>query len=54
MKLLRDSTCIIRPDDNNTLVAYVPAIPGCHALGDSPEEARQELEDVEVSIARAG
>ncbi|MGH1395442.1 MAG: type II toxin-antitoxin system HicB family antitoxin [Trichormus sp.] len=34
---------VIRPDDNATFVAYVPAIPGCHAWGQTPDEARTEL-----------
>ncbi len=37
---------IVRPDDNGTFVAYLPAIPGCHALGKTPSEARAELAEV--------
>jgi predicted RNase H-like HicB family nuclease len=37
---------ILRPEDNNTFVAYVPAIPGCHARGQTPEEAQAELINV--------
>ena len=37
---------IIRPDDNDTYVAYLPTISGCHAYGNTPEEARQELNNV--------
>jgi predicted RNase H-like HicB family nuclease len=44
-KSLEDYTIVLRPDDG-TFVAYVPAIPGCHAIGDTPEEARRELEGV--------
>jgi predicted RNase H-like HicB family nuclease len=44
--LLERYTVVIRPDDNGTFVAYVPAIPGCHAVGDSPTEAQEELQDV--------
>ncbi|QLE58237.1 type II toxin-antitoxin system HicB family antitoxin [Nostoc sp. TCL26-01] len=43
MKFLQDYTTVIRPDDNGTFVAYVPAIPGCHAWGQTPDEARIEL-----------
>jgi predicted RNase H-like HicB family nuclease len=43
MKTLTDYQIILRPDDNGTFVAYVPAIEGCHAWGKTPEEARSEL-----------
>ncbi|MBW4677122.1 MAG: type II toxin-antitoxin system HicB family antitoxin [Desmonostoc geniculatum HA4340-LM1] len=43
MKSLQQYTTVIRPDDNGTFVAYVPAIPGCHAWGKTPDEARTEL-----------
>jgi predicted RNase H-like HicB family nuclease len=43
MKSLQNYTIVIRPDDNGTFVAYVPAIPGCHAWGQTPDEARAEL-----------
>ncbi|MDD1739777.1 MAG: type II toxin-antitoxin system HicB family antitoxin [Methanothrix sp.] len=43
MKRLYDYTVILRPDDNGTFVAFVPAIPGCHAWGRTPEEAQIEL-----------
>ncbi len=46
MKSLVDYTIIVRPDDNNTFVAYVPAIEGCHAWGESEQEARLELNNV--------
>ena len=45
MKSLADYTIIVRPDDNNTFVAYVPAIEGCHAWG-SEQQARSELDNV--------
>ena len=51
MATLRDYTVVIRPDDNGTFVAYAPAIPGCHALGNSPEEAQRELANVFEMIA---
>jgi predicted RNase H-like HicB family nuclease len=44
--LLNRYTRVVRPDDNGTFVAYLPAIPGCHAIGDSPAEAEAELENV--------
>lgn len=43
MKTLDDYTIVIRPDDG-VFLAYVPAIPGCHAMGDTSDEARRELE----------
>jgi predicted RNase H-like HicB family nuclease len=43
MARLEDYTIIIRPDDNGTFVAYVPAIDTCHAWGQTSEEARAEL-----------
>ena len=46
MKLLSDYTIVVRPDDNNTFVAYVLAIKGCHAWGESEQEARLELNNV--------
>jgi predicted RNase H-like HicB family nuclease len=46
MSRLHSYTVVIRPDDNGTYVAYVPAIPGCHAMGKTPEEAKAELADV--------
>ena len=46
MKCLQDYTVIIRPDDNGTFAAYAPAIPGCHAWGQMPEDARNELAHV--------
>ena len=43
MKSLQDYTIVIRPDDNGTFVAYVPAIIGCHAWGRTLDEARTEV-----------
>jgi predicted RNase H-like HicB family nuclease len=45
MKLI-DYTIIVRPDDNGTYVAHLPAIPGCHAIGNTPIEAQSELQHV--------
>lgn len=39
-------TVVLRPDDNGTFVAYIPAIPGCHAWGKTSEEAWTELANV--------
>ena len=50
MKSLQDYTVVIRPDDNNTFVAYVPAIEGCHAWGETSEAARLELDNVFLMI----
>ena len=46
MKSLTDYTIVIRPEDNGTYVAYVPAIEGCHAWGETSEVARLELNNV--------
>ncbi len=46
MKSLQDYTVVIRSDDNNTFVAYVPAIEGCHAWGETAEAAKAELDNV--------
>lgn len=46
MDSLESYTVVLRPDDNGTFVAYVPAIEGCHAWGQTPEEARTELANV--------
>ena len=46
MKNINDYTIVIRPDDNGTYIAYIPAIKGCHAWGETPEDARSELNHV--------
>ena len=38
-------TIVLEPD-GDTWLAYIPAVPGCHAPGDSPEEAMRELTTV--------
>jgi predicted RNase H-like HicB family nuclease len=43
---LEQYTVVVRPDDNGTFVAYVPAIPGCHAWGETAAQARIELDHV--------
>ena len=45
-RLLEVYTIVIRPDDNGTYVAYVPAMEGCYAWGRTPDEARAELVNV--------
>ncbi|MBI4381885.1 MAG: type II toxin-antitoxin system HicB family antitoxin [candidate division NC10 bacterium] len=45
-RLLEDYTIVIRPDDNGTYVAYVPAMEGCYAWGRTLDEARAELVNV--------
>lgn len=46
MKSLHDYTIVVQPEDNGTFVAYVPAIASCHAWGQTPQEAQQELANV--------
>jgi predicted RNase H-like HicB family nuclease len=46
MKRLQDYTMVVRPDDNGTFVAYLPAIQGCHAWGETSEQASSELINV--------
>ena len=46
MPEMHEYTVVTKPDDNETFVAYVPAIPGCHAVGKTPDEARAELINV--------
>jgi predicted RNase H-like HicB family nuclease len=46
MPELSQYTVVIKPDDNGTFVAYVPAIPGCHAVGKTPDDAKAELANV--------
>lgn len=46
MKTLFDYQVVCRRDDNGSYVAYVPAIAGCHAIGDTPEQAQKELQQV--------
>ncbi len=48
--MFTDYTMIVRPDDNGTFVAYLPAIEGCHAWGQTAEEARLELFQVFTMI----
>lgn len=50
-KGLSEYTVVMRPEDNGTYVAYVPAIEGCHAWGRTREEARAELANVFEMIA---
>jgi predicted RNase H-like HicB family nuclease len=51
MKALDRYTIVIRPDDNGTFVAYLPAIPGCHAIGRTATEAQAELANVFSMVA---
>jgi predicted RNase H-like HicB family nuclease len=51
VKSIEDYTVVIRPDSNGSFVAYVPAIEGCHAWGQTPSEARDELKNVFDMIA---
>ena len=43
---LGDYKLVIKQDDNGTFVAYVPAIEGCHAWGETPDQALAELANV--------
>ncbi len=47
---LHSYTIVIQPEDNGTYVAYVPAIPGCHALGRTASQAQVALADVFAMI----
>ncbi|MEO0844222.1 MAG: type II toxin-antitoxin system HicB family antitoxin [Cyanobacteria bacterium J06643_5] len=46
MKSLKDYKIVIHLDDNNTFVAHIPSIPGCHAWGETLDEGRAELVNV--------
>lgn len=50
MKTLADYTVVVTPDDG-TYLAYAPAIDGCYAVGQTPDEARSELDHVFGMIA---
>jgi predicted RNase H-like HicB family nuclease len=50
VKTLFDYHVVCHRDDNGSYVAYVPAIEGCHAIGSTPEEAQQELDNVFTMI----
>jgi predicted RNase H-like HicB family nuclease len=43
MRSLKNYTVVLHPDDNGTFVSCVPAIAGCHAWGQTVEEAQAEL-----------
>ena len=47
---LQNYTIVIRPDDNGTFVAYVPAIEGCHAWEETSAAAKAELDHVFTMI----
>jgi predicted RNase H-like HicB family nuclease len=50
MPSLENYTIVLRPDNNGTFVAYVPAIAGCHAWGRTWQEAQAELVHVFAMI----
>ena len=50
MKTINDYTIVLCPDDNGTFVSHIPAIRGCHAWGETPEQAREELNHVFAMI----
>lgn len=43
---LLDHAVVLERHDNETNVARVPAIAGCHAVGVTSDEAKMELESV--------
>ncbi|HEY9770947.1 MAG TPA: type II toxin-antitoxin system HicB family antitoxin [Coleofasciculaceae cyanobacterium] len=43
MNSLQNYTVVIRPDDNNTFVAYVSAIEGCHAWGKTSPSSKSRI-----------
>jgi len=51
MRSLHNYTIVIKPDDNGTWIAYVPAIPGCHAVRSTSAGAQSALADVFAMIA---
>lgn len=50
MNSLQNYTVVIRPDDKNAFVAYIPAIEGCHAWGETSEAARAKLDYVFATL----
>lgn len=50
MKTINNYAIVLHPDDNRTFVAHIPAIRGCHAWGETPEQAREELKNVFAMI----
>ena len=46
MKSINDYTVVVAPNGTYGWWAYVPAIDGCYAVGDTAEEARSELDGV--------
>ncbi|MCX6901971.1 MAG: type II toxin-antitoxin system HicB family antitoxin [Verrucomicrobia bacterium] len=46
MKTVFDYQVVCRRDDNGSFVAYVPALEGCHAVGQTHQEAQEELQNV--------
>ena len=50
MKFLADYPIVLCPDDNGTFIAFVPAIDGCHAWGETSQIARAELDNVFAMI----
>ena len=46
MKSINDYTVVVAPNGKYGWWAYVPAIDGCYAVGDTAEEARSELDGV--------
>ena len=51
MESINDYTVVVAPNGEFGWWAYVPAIEGCHAIGDTADEARRELDGVFEMIA---
>lgn len=51
MKSINDYTVVVAPNGTYGWWAYVPAIDGCYAIGDTADEARSELDCVFEMIA---
>jgi predicted RNase H-like HicB family nuclease len=38
-------TVVLERDEDGMVIATVPALPGCHSVGESEEEAREMVRD---------
>jgi antitoxin HicB len=46
-------TVVLTPDDNDTMLASVPEVPGVHTFGDDDADALARVEDALVTMLRA-
>lgn len=46
-------TVVLTPDDNGTILASVPEVPGVHTFGDDEADALARVEDALVTMLRA-